>query len=223
LIASHYSIPSINLAKEVHDKINAGEFSWEYEFKDLHPSAFGQEIYFQTIKSFLEKSLDLADRAYDQMIGKSLPAPLNPHNFDHGRYLPINEAALGKGFQLVDHWHPSDNASTREGFVRIPVLEAVTPGAELSLSFKGKAIGMAVLAGPDAGIIEYSIDKKPFQKMDLYTQWSSGLHLPWYKLFAAGLPDRKHNLRLRVLSDTNAGSKGTACRIVHFLLDGQMY
>ncbi len=219
LVASHYSLPSINLAKEVYDKINAGEFSWEYDFKDLHPSPFGQEIYFQTIKALIEKSFDKADSSHGEMAVQHLPAPLDPYNFDHGRYLSITEAQLAKGFQLVDHWHPSDKVSTRPGFVDVPVLEAVTPGAELSLSFKGKAIGMALLAGPDAGIIEYSIDNKPFQKMDLYTKWSSGLYLPWYKLFAVGLQNKKHKLRLRVLKDANVGSKGTACRIVYFLLD----
>jgi len=219
LVANHYSLPSINLAKQVSDKILAGEFSWEYDFKDLHPSPFGQEIYFQTIKSFINKCFDKADSSHGETGMQHLPAPLDPHNFDQGRYLSINEAQLLKGFKLVDRWHPSDKVSTRQGFVDVPVLEAVTPGAELSLSFKGKTIGLAVLAGPDAGIIEYSIDKKPFQKMDIYTKWSSGLHLPWYKLFAADLQNRKHNLRLRLLNDSNVASKGTACRIVYFLLD----
>jgi sialidase-1 len=54
LVAEHYHLPSINLAKEVRDKMLHKEFSWEDDFKDLHPSVFGQELYFSTIKSLLK-------------------------------------------------------------------------------------------------------------------------------------------------------------------------
>ncbi|MCK5705346.1 MAG: SGNH/GDSL hydrolase family protein [Cyclobacteriaceae bacterium] len=37
-VASQYHVSSINLAKEVTDRINAGEFSWKKDFKNLHPS-----------------------------------------------------------------------------------------------------------------------------------------------------------------------------------------
>ena len=43
-VAAHYQVSSINLAREVTDRINAGEFSWEEDFKDLHPSPFGQTL-----------------------------------------------------------------------------------------------------------------------------------------------------------------------------------
>jgi len=219
LIAAYYLLPSINLAKEVYDKIQAGEFSWEYEFKNLHPAPFGQELYFQTIKSLLEKCFNEADSLPLKNAKLNLPPPIDPYNFESGKYFSINEAHLGKGFQLIDHWNPADSILTREGFVHIPVLEALVPGAELSFSFKGKAIGMAVLSGPDAGIVEFSIDKRPYKKIDLYTQWSSNLHLPWYKLFLGDLTDTKHFLRLRLSNEKNAASKGITCRIVYFLLN----
>lgn len=56
-VAKAYNIPFINLALEVNKRIEAGEFTWEYDFKDLHPSPFGQEIYFQTIKTLLKHEL----------------------------------------------------------------------------------------------------------------------------------------------------------------------
>jgi sialidase-1 len=55
LVAQYYNLPSINLAKEVYDKIKNKEFSWENDFKDLHPSPFGQELYFVTMKSLLQQ------------------------------------------------------------------------------------------------------------------------------------------------------------------------
>lgn len=39
-VAAHYGLSTINLAKEVTDRIDNGEFTWEKDFKNLHPSPF---------------------------------------------------------------------------------------------------------------------------------------------------------------------------------------
>uniref|UniRef100_UPI003593BD52 SGNH/GDSL hydrolase family protein n=1 Tax=Persicitalea sp. TaxID=3100273 RepID=UPI003593BD52 len=44
-VAAHYGAAFINLSQEVYDRVEAGEFSWEYDFKNLHPSPYGQEVY----------------------------------------------------------------------------------------------------------------------------------------------------------------------------------
>ncbi|GAB3933872.1 SGNH/GDSL hydrolase family protein [Larkinella terrae] len=217
-VAAHYQLPSLNLAREVYDRIEAGEFSGEYDFKDLHPSPFGQELYFQTMKYLLNASWQTAVASAGKP-AKPLAtiAPLERSSFVNGRYVPIEEAKLGDGWKLVENWKPADGVSTRPGFVDRPMLEATTPGATLSLDFTGTAVGLAIISGPDAGEVEYRIDKGPYQKMDLHTQWSHSLHLPWYKLFASNLPDKKHVLQLRVAATKHPKSKGTACRIVYFL------
>ena len=56
LIAGYYQLPSINLAKAIRDKLANNEFSWEKDFKDLHPSPFGQELYFEAIKDLLSSN-----------------------------------------------------------------------------------------------------------------------------------------------------------------------
>jgi hypothetical protein len=93
-------------------------------------------------------------------------------------------------------------------------------GAELELDFSGKAIGICIASGPDAGVIEYSIDGKPFKKKDLYTQWSGILHLPWYIVLEDELKDKQHRIRIRMAADKNEKSKGNACRILYFLVNG---
>lgn len=213
-VAAWYNLPSINLAQEIHDRIKAGEMTWEYDFKDLHPSPFGQEIYYQTIKALLNSSFDGTGSA----ASNTTPAkPMNARSFERGHYLPIRKATLSSGWTLVENWRPDDKTPTRDGFVNRPMLVATQPGAMLTLSFTGTAIGMGLISGPDAGIVEYRIDKGPFQKMDLSTPWSKQLHLPWYKLFAGDLPDKKHTLELRLSPDKPEISTGTACRIVYFL------
>lgn len=220
LVAAHYHLPSINLAKEVYDKIKAGEFSWEYDFKDLHPAAYGQELYFQSIKSLLGHCMDLVMDNRSSPIEKhyKLPDPLGV-NFDHGEYFPIENAHSNNGWHIINDWKPADNTHTREGFVNCPMLVATEPGASLSLSFNGTAVGMAIVSGPDAGIISYQIDHGAKHTVDLYTEWSNSLYLPWYILFDGALKKGKHTLTLTLTGDKNQKNKGTACYIEYFLVN----
>jgi hypothetical protein len=52
--AEWYSVNSINLAKGVTNRIINGEFTWRDDFRDLHPSPFGQELCFKTIRYLFE-------------------------------------------------------------------------------------------------------------------------------------------------------------------------
>jgi sialidase-1 len=80
-------------------------------------------------------------------------------------------------------------------------------------------VGICIASGPDAGIIEYSIDGQDYQSIDLFTQWSGGLHLPWYIMLNDELKNKKHTLLIRMSSENNKKSKGHACRILHFLVN----
>ncbi len=149
-----------------------------------------------------------------------MPSTLDQWNFENGKYLSIRKAHLQQGWQLVENWKPNDKSiETREGFVNRAMLEAMVPCASLSLSFKGSAIGIAIISGPDAGKIEYSIDNGNYQVKDLYTQWSLYVHLPWYVLFSGSLENKEHTIKIRIAKDENPKSKRTACRIVYFLIN----
>jgi len=231
-IASHYHLPSINLSKEVYDKISNKEFIWEDDFKDLHPSYYGQELYFATIKSFLNscfkrdadhglnstQSTDIHQKT-DKLgsLVTSLPKELDKYNFSNGRYDAITNAKHDANWKADPRWVPSDSAGTRAGFVGVPVLSADRPGANLSLHFTGDAIGIAIISGPDAGIINYAIDGAQQKQTDLFTPWSKSLHLPWYLVLGSGLKKGNHVLNISIDQTKNVNSKGNACRIVYFL------
>jgi predicted esterase len=217
-VAGHYKITSINLAKEVNDRILNGEFTWKDNFKDLHPSAFGQGIYTRTIITALERATAVTPSGLltDRMIPTR---PLDPFSYYNGQYLPIKKSKKRRNWTIDKNWHPKDNASTRSGFVDVPVLLAEKPGAIFSLNFKGRAIGILVAAGPDAGIIEYSVDGSYYKEVDQYTQWSSGLHLPWIYILEDELADMEHHLVFRITEHKNADSTGHACRIFGFAVN----
>lgn len=220
-IAKYYQIPFINLAEAVSKRIDAGEFTWSGDFKNLHPSPFGQEIYFSEIKTLILKHIK--DNSAARLAAFKLPAALQKFAYTKGGYVNIEKAIIKRDFTLDPSWKPQDKVGTRPGFVNVPVLSGTNAGAELSFSFKGTAVGIAVLAGPDAGIISYTIDGKNPKTIDLYTQWSKSLHLPWYLVLGDERSRGEHVLNIKISANHNEKSLGNACRIVHFLVNSNEY
>jgi len=218
-VATHYQISTINLAKEVTDRIDNGEFTWENDFKNLHPSPFGQHIYYQSMKSFLDECWSSFVADDDKLTAYPLPAKLNEASYNKGVLIPAVDAKPAKGWQAIQNWTPTDNIGTRDDFTNVPMLVAETPGGTLKFDFEGNAIGIAVAAGLDAGMIEYRLDKGDWKKQDLFTQWSSSLHLPWFYTLGYGLNEGKHQLEIQVLPEKNIQSKGTTCRIRYFYVN----
>lgn len=218
-VAAHYGVSTINLAKEVTDRIDNGEFTWENDFKNLHPSPFGQHIYYQSMKSFLDECWSSFVADDDKLTAYPLPAKLNEASYNKGVLIPAIEAKPEKGWQAMQNWEPTDKIGTRDDFTKVPMLVTETPGETLKYDFRGNAIGIAVAAGSDAGIIEYRIDKGDWKKQDLYTKWSSQLHLPWFITLGYDLKEGEHRLEIRVLPEKNSQSKGTACRIRYFYVN----
>ena len=63
------------------------------------------------------------------------------------------------------------------------------------------------------------MDGGAWQTRELFTQWSTGLHLPWAVVLAAGLPEGAHALEWRVAANHDPRSKGGVVRIAHFLVN----
>jgi len=213
-VAEHYNVSTINLAKEVTERISAGEFDWQNDFKDLHPSPFGQHIYYQSIKQFLQSALISNESVLSTMA--ELPEPLDKFSYSNGILVEPNPPKPIKGWKMIENWNPADGKGTRANYVNVPMLVGEYPGKIIKFEFKGNAVGIAVAAGPDAGIIEYSIDDSDWQKQDLFTQWSKNLYLPWFYTLGSGLKSGKHMLQIRLTDDKNAESTGNKCVLRYF-------
>lgn len=217
-VAEYYGVPSIDLAQEVTERIQAGEFTWEKDFRNLHPAPFGHRLYAASIGRLFDAAWKEPLAAGAKVQPYPLPEqPLDAASYFHGRLVDIGAATVEKGWKLDPKWHPADGAGTRAGFVDVPALVAEQPGAVLKLKFEGTAVGIFVAAGPDAGTVEYRIDGGEWATRGLYTPWSGGLHLPWAHVLAAGLTPGAHTLELRTTPAVDARSKGCAVRIMHFL------
>jgi lysophospholipase L1-like esterase len=219
-VAAYYNIPSINLAREVHARINAGEFDWK-TFGGTHPAPFGHNIYARAISKLFDK-MWAADSVSGPVavIPHTLPqSPVDLYSYYNGRLIDPEQAKMISGCKIEEPWKSKVNGTVRNRYARIKVLEALSPGAELEFEFTGRAIGIYSVPGPDAGIVEYSIDDSAFKKYNLFTDWSKTLHIPWVHIFEDELEDGTHILRLRMTTERDARSIGTACQIYYFTVN----
>lgn len=212
-VAEHYDIPTINLAQEVTERIDHDEFTWEDDFENLHPSPFGQGVYARSMLQFLDKAFAGHIDNDDKIKVHALPNPLDAFAYVNGVLIDVSEIKLRKGWKIDPDWNPNDGKRVRPNYVNVPMLISETPGSLLKLTFEGNAVGIAVAAGQDAGIIAYRIDGGEWQKLNLFTPWSTSYHLPWYYTLASGLAGKKHRLELKIDNGKDVQSNGHACRI----------
>jgi hypothetical protein len=210
----------LNLALEVTDRINNGEFTWAGDFKDLHPSLFGHRVYTASIDRLLDAAWKKPLTKSDKIAKHTIPEkPIDPRSYYRGRYVDLNAANVISGWKIDPSWNAA-YGKTRSGFCNIPMLVAEEAGAVFEFKFVGTAVGLCQVAGPDVGMIEYSIDDGPFRSLDQFTQWSGYLHIPWAYMLDDDLDDGSHKLVLRTTDRKNEKSKGFASRIVTFLVNG---
>jgi sialidase-1 len=213
-VAAHYGCASLNLSREVTDRIDAGQLSWEKDFRDLHPSSFGQKLYAKGIARMLEAGFAAADTSPNHAPKPHLlpQEKLDHRSYDRGRLVPVSAARDLNGFAV----NPKCEGS-RAGFTGVPALEGTAPGSSFALDFHGTAVGLFINSGKDTGILEFSVDDAGFQKVDTYTRWSGDLFLPWAIVLCNDLKPGAHTLHLRLTAEKNPASQGTSLRIVYFL------
>jgi len=221
-VAKHYELSSINLAKTVSMRIDAGELTWK-QFGGVHPAPFGNRIATDMIGQLLDECRTEKLPAGAAPKDYSLPAkPLDELNYGGGRFLDLKEGRLTDDWRIhVPDWEQIPGGK-RDRFNKLQVLEASKPGAALSLDFSGTAIGAFVLAGPDAGMVEASIDGGAAARIDLLHAFSGGLNYPRTVMFADSLSSGKHTLALKISADKNPKSKGSAMRALHFVVNDSL-
>ena len=213
-VAEYYGIPVLFLYREVAEHIKADALTWEeFSTDSVHPTSMGCKIYSGCIIDFLKQAWSdpkLAVPAPDTR----LPEKLKSSCYENGRYIDINSAKVKSGFASLDNWRPGKTCNFAPP---VDVLEATEPGSELSLDFRGTAVGIYTIVGFDAGKIEYSIDGNPFRTKDQFDVYCDQFHRPCYLIFDSNLPEGRHTLVLRVSANKNPKSIGTAVRILKFM------
>ncbi len=222
-VTARYQVPTLNLAREVYDRLEAKQFDWAKDFKNLHPSPFGQRLYYHAIRRMLEDAWGTPENpelVQENIAPRLLPkAMVDPQSYTRGKFVLLSEAKIDSGFTVVPNWMPPKGGGTRGGFVRVPMLSATEPGSSFTLPFIGRGVGLFVATGPDAGITEYRIDKRDWKTLDTFTRWSRGLNIPWAYILDAELKPGEHVLEVRISTEKNPTSKGYGLHIRNLLVN----
>ena len=163
------------------------------------------------------------EAALEKAPGEASPLrdPIDAGSYDGGKFVAIGEAKHGAGWRTGKVGRDLlPMGSIRGDYTKYDVLRADKAGAELEFEFEGRGVGAFVLAGPDAGIVEASVDGSPYEKHDLFHRFSGGLNYPRSVILATDLKDGKHVLKLRLADEKNAKSKGNTASILFFEVNG---
>ncbi len=223
-VTAHYKVPTLNLAREVFDRLATKQFDWKKDFRNLHPSPFGQTLYYHAIRRMLEEAWGTPESP-KPVPATIAPRPLpktmvDPQSYTGGKFAPLSAATKLNGFKIVPKWKSPVGGGHRGGFVNVPFLSATKAGSSFSLEFTGRGVGFFMVCGPDAGIVEYRIDGGKWKTRDTFTRWSRGLNIPWALILDAELKSGKHVLDVRLSAKKNKKSKGTALHIRNLLVNG---
>ncbi len=218
-VAAQYGVPTLDITREIFERIERGEFSWKDDIKGLHPSPFGQQLYADSIERLLDEAWAGAPTPVKP---HPMPAKVDEASYDEGQLFPPQTARKCKGFRIVtDYDAKSDGGKIRVGWNEMPQLVGQEPGDNFELRFKGSAVAMMVIAGPKAGIVEHSVDGSGWVEQDLFTKHSPHLHLQRIYMLRDGLdPQEEHTLKVRIAKERNELSVGNNCRIVYFGING---
>jgi hypothetical protein len=178
-VAMHYGISTVNLAQEVAERIDSEELTWE-EYGGTHPAEAGNALAAELVEDLLGTAwkqvatesgvvehIAAQPKLESEGTARRLPKRIDGMSYDHGRMVNIAEAQRDGSWSLGRPDWSKIGGSLRARFVESEMLCAAETGAELKLAFEGTAMGLYVLAGPDAGTVEYSIDGTPSSVLDL--------------------------------------------------------
>lgn len=218
-VLEHYDVSTIHLAQEAADRITAGTLTWQ-EYGGTHPKPPGNRIGADMIASLLDKAwqkpLDSATKLTPHHVPQKL---LDTQSYSNGHFQGLETASTASGWKIHTPDWKSIPGGKRDRFTSIPLLCATESGAETTVKFSGKAIGAYVVAGPDAGVLEVSVDGGEIRKVDLYHRFSKGLHYPRTVMLATDLAEGDHTLTIHISKSSNEASKGHAARIIQFAVN----
>lgn len=219
-IAEHYGVTTIQLAREVPERIDAAQFTWKDDFKNLHPSPFGHRLYASTIRRTLSAAWDQPLAHDAKVVEHTLPKPIDPFCFSKGKLIMPAQVKAVRGFGLVEKCDPRANGvggGVRPGFHGIDMLVGIHAESQFAYTFTGSGIGLVVVAGRDAGEISYRVDDGDWKTLDVGTR-HKGLHLPRLHILFDHLdPEKKHTLSVKL----NESPKPTAVRIAYLAVNGE--
>lgn len=214
-VARHYDIPIVDIGQALANEIEAGTMTWEEDYHETHPNEAGYRF-----------ATGLITKVIDETVSGETPQLVAiPERLDSGAYDAI-ELVDPQKLNWLGGWkfEPVSESLLPVGQIRndYKVYEALRSdeaGNYLYFTFSGNMLGAFVLAGPDAGILEVSIDGGDWEPIDLYHHYSKGLNYPRSVILAQGLGNAFHTAAIRVAETKNELSQGHTATILNIAVN----
>ncbi|MBP6603502.1 MAG: SGNH/GDSL hydrolase family protein [Verrucomicrobiales bacterium] len=211
-VARHYGLPIVDVGRALAAEIAAGRMTWETDYKDTHPNQIGYQFASDLITKVIE---DTVSGETPQTV--VLPELLDPDSYSEAMMVDPQELSWLGGWKFA----PVSKellpvGSIRGDYTPYSALRSDADGNYLYHTFSGSMLGAFVLAGPDAGILEVSIDGGDWKKVDLFHRYSKGLNYPRSVVLADGLGHSLHTAAIRVSEEKNPESQGNTATILYF-------
>lgn len=218
-VARRYQVPSVYLSKAVAERIDAGSLTWK-QFGGTHPGPAGAQLAADLVAMVLDEGWRDLDIASLTATDHATPdKPILSMSYSNGTFVLPETVDEQSGWQLsIPEWK-NIRGSKRERFLNRPMLHSTQPDATVELTFSGTAVGAFVVAGPDAGQLDYCIDGGDWKTVELFHHYSKGLHYPRTVMFEPVLSAGKHHLKVRVSASSHPKSAGTAARMIGFAVN----
>ena len=214
-VAEHYGAGVADVGSALAAAAKAGTFGWE-KYRDCHPSPEGCDFAADVVMKSVAAVFD--PRA--KPVAQTLPAPMDAGSYGTAACVPFNAVKRDAGWFVSKPDWSKVPGSKRGYFARGEALWSVTPGAVCEVAFTGTALAAVLTAGPDAGVLEVSLDDGSWTRQELYMPYSKGLNYPYARILADDLANGPHVAKLRVAATARDGVTCSAVRIHRLVTNG---
>ena len=210
-VAAHWGITSVNVNAALAASTKAGGMNWD-SYGGVHPNLAG----YRFASDIMIRALGEKGAAAPGIVEHPAPeAPLDAASFGKISLIDLQQVSWLGGWKfgpVSQELLPL--GAIRGDFRDRPLLRADAPGSTLYVDFIGRALTAFVLAGPDSGTLEVSVDGGEWRPVTLFHAFSKGLNYPRSVVLAQGLASGFHQVALRTSDQKPEGSEGTSASIL---------
>ena len=209
-VADHYGIPSINVAMKIVEMAQAGKLIYKKEkdaggadkpvpegaivfsADECHPLSTAHQVYCDVVADGIRKM-----EAAAQPAPHALKEPLVANNLERAKLVPLKPEMLSPGWKKLD---PKTGLGKAFGSRLPEIWEGRAPGDKITFKFKGTAVKLYDLVGPDGGQAVCTVDGKtgkPQPRFDSYCSYHRLASL-W---IAENLEDAVHTVTVEIHPD----------------------
>lgn len=206
-VAAKYDIPTINFGSEVANQVKEGKLIFTNKDGNevngvpvfcpdgVHPYLeTGHKIYAQVLTRSFEAMME-TDKG--KAMKHKLTKPLARDYFSNTKMLDLTDGKLSDNWTIIKV--KNDPRFSAFGRFLDSVGVASQTGETLTLSFKGKAIGIYDIKGPDLGRLVVEIDGVAKDTIDRFDKYCTYRRMSY--MVIDHLEDKVHKVVFRVIAD----------------------